>query len=54
MRIAVVACMVFLQVFGCLATVASVGKPRKPLTGGVAATTTVVAALFIVGTLYLA
>lgn len=54
MRIAIVALMIALQSFGAMATIAMVGRPRKPLTGGVAAGSTVVAAAFVAGIPYLA
>jgi len=53
MRLAVCIAMIALQTFGVSVTVTVVGKPRKPLTGGVAAGTLVFAAAFMVGVIYL-
>lgn len=53
MRLAICIAVIAVQTFGLLATVAAVGKPRKPLTGGVAVAVVVVSAAFMAGVVYL-
>lgn len=53
MRLAVLIAMIGLMTFGLLASIVNVGKPRGPLTGGIAAASTLISAAFIVGAIYL-
>lgn len=53
MRLGTCIALIALQAVGLLATVSSVGKPRRPLTGGTAAAIVAISSAVIVGVLYL-
>ena len=53
MRGAVAIAIITFQVLGSLVTISVVGKPREPLTGGVAATVVLVQALICLGIYWL-
>lgn len=45
-------CMIGMLAIGSLATIASIGKPRKPITPGIAIYVVVVSALEVAGLVY--